>query len=243
MAIEVTHYKDIYVPELVKEPTFEDTNSPISEKVALIINHQLTHGIRDSSIKGFLFHGEPGLGKTTIAKKIVKDIGAYLIFVDGATIARHRYGDSEKRIKEIFDKAREFGRCIILFDDVESLFMARTAMDLVREWHFSQNSVFFHEVDELDTSKVAIILTTNRHNLVDLAIKDRFYNIEFPLPPIDALVEIMKRYAENHALNPMKIESMEKYILNNKNKFISIRDVLRYVEKEYIDSIIFSKEY
>ncbi len=48
-------------------------------------------------------------------------------------------------------------------------------------WHIAQNNVFFHELDGIDTSKMVVILTTNRYDLLDKAIKDRLYSVEFPL--------------------------------------------------------------
>lgn len=119
--------------------------------------------------------------------------------------------------------------------------MSRDAMGLVREWHFSQNFFFSHEVDELDTSKTAIILTTNRYDLVDDAIKDRFYNIEFLKPSLNTLIKIMKKYAERQAMTNGRIKEMEEYMREHSEEFNSIRDVLRFVTKEYIDSIVLSK--
>ena len=64
-------------------------------------------------------------------------------------------------------------RTVLLFDDVESLFMARSA-SAAKEWHFSQNSVLFHSLDELDTSHTAVVLTTNRFDLLDEAVRARY---------------------------------------------------------------------
>lgn len=244
--INFTAPNDIRIPDLVEEPKFEDSELTITEKITRILNYQFKNNINDSIIRGFLFHGIPGTGKTTIAKKIAKELGSWLIFVDGAGIAKAKYGDSEQAIKDIFSLARQKNSekgskkngSIILFDDVESLFMSRDAMGLVREWHFSQNSVFFHEVDELDTSKTAIILTTNRYDLIDDAIKDRFYNIKFPNPTLDTLIEIMRKNATKHAMHTNKISDMEIYMRTNPEKFKSIRDVLRLVTKEFVDSIV-----
>lgn len=240
MNLSIKSPNQIRIPDLVEEPKFEDSSLTISEKISRIISHQFKSGINDSIIKGFLFYGIPGTGKTTVANKIAKELGACLIFVDGASIAKAKYGDSEQAIKKIFAKPRQStnNKFILLFDDVESLFMSREAMGLVREWHFSQNSVFFHEVDELDTSKAAIILTTNRFDLVDDAIKDRFYNIEFPNPSLDTMIKIMRKKATRQ-IDKDKVNSMEEYMKSHSEDFRSIRDVLRFVTKEYVDSIVF----
>ena len=61
-----------------------------------------------------------------------------------------------------------------------------------KEWHFSQNSIFFHSIDELDTAHTAVVLTTNRLDLVDEAIIDRFLSYEFAAPPVSVLEQIVR---------------------------------------------------
>ncbi len=161
----------------------------IMKKVERIIKYQRKYGIK-KGIKGFVFYGDVGLGKTTIAKAIAYKLGAYLIFVDGKDIARPLYGESESQIGEIFEEAHKLGRLtIVLIDDCESVFPARD-WSKGASWHVAQNNVFFHELDSLDTSKVSVILTTNRYDLLDKAIKDRLLNIEFPKPSKKTLIEI-----------------------------------------------------
>ena len=119
-------------------------------------------------------------------------------------MARGRYGDTEEQIKEIFKYARDGQsgghhrhddepkrRTIILFDDVESLFLTRSSAG-AKEWHFSQNSIFFHSIDDLDTAHTAVILTTNRIDLVDEAIVDRFLSYEFTAPPASVLEQVAR---------------------------------------------------
>jgi SpoVK/Ycf46/Vps4 family AAA+-type ATPase len=127
-----------------------------------------------------------------------------MILIDGADIARGRYGDTEEQIRDIFKYARDGQggghhrhdgdakrRTIILFDDVESLFLTRNSAG-AKEWHFSQNSIFFHSIDDLDTAHTAVILTTNRIDLVDEAIVDRFLSYEFAVPPVSVLEQVAR---------------------------------------------------
>jgi SpoVK/Ycf46/Vps4 family AAA+-type ATPase len=76
-----------------------------------------------------------------------------------------------------------------VFDDVESILMARGSAQS-KEWHYSQDSVFFHEIDDLDTSRTTVVLTTNRPDLVDDAVLDRFLHYRVPRPTADELVAV-----------------------------------------------------
>src|SRR5581483_10799855 len=218
-----------------------------------IVAHQWRNDITRSALKGFLFYGGVGIGKTTMGRRLTYELArifggdlfageiaqvsethghehadgighhhvheephihghdpfspelagddVVLVIVDGADIARGRYGDSEEQLRKLFQYAREgefhghrheedpTRRTVLLFDDVESLFLARSSGG-AKEWHFSQNSVFFHAIDELDSSRTAVVLTTNRIDLVDEAIVDRFLPYEFGTPPKDVLEEV-----------------------------------------------------
>lgn len=235
--IESTPHSRLRVPRLVEEPLFEDTNEKVSDKVIEIVNYQFENKVRDSIIKGFLFYGIPGTGKTTIAKKIAKKLKARFYFVDTSTIYTQALGASETRIKETFKRAEDQERAVILFDDVESLLINRSAVDIkFNMWEFSHDSVFFHCMDELDTSKVCVILTTNKVELLDTATIDRLYSIEFKKPTIIKLIKIMERKAKDAAMKPDCIKNMKEYMKEHSNEFESIRDVLRYLTKQYIES-------
>lgn len=203
----------------------------ILEDVRKIIRFQQKYHIEDG-ISGFLFHGDVGLGKTLIGKIIAKELNSHLIFIDGADIARSLYGQSEQQISILFQKATQFRHSIILIDDCESIFPKR---DWIKgeSWHLAQNNVFFHRLDELDTSKISVILTTNRYDLIDKAIKDRLYNIEFPLPSKETLIEITKKKCLN-----LNLEFNE---IRTKIEFDDIKS-MRTLEKKilslYIDKIL-----
>lgn len=205
-----------------------------------IIQTQFDKQLKDSPLKGFLFHGKPGTGKTFAARLLAKQTGSDLIFVDGADVSHGIYGQSEKTIRDIFNEAQDGdGTTIILFDDVESIFMERGA-DLVREWHFAQNSVFFHEVDNLDTSKAFLILTTNRFDLIDDAIIDRFHTIEYPEPTRDVLKGIAETMCQRFIKQEMNFD--RKNVGNilkqiESEDFSTVREVEKAVMEEYIGTL------
>jgi len=233
-----------------------------------LIGHQWREHIQDSAVKGFLFHGAVGVGKTTMAKRITYELArmfgadrenaeneVVLVLVDGSDIARGRYGESEERLAELFEYAREgeshghrFGsdrghrhegdamrRTVLLFDDVESLFMTRSA-GTAREWHFSQNSVFFHAIDELDTSHTAVVLTTNRLDLLDEALIDRLMPYEFGQPATETLLEVAAACAANQRLGADDLAAIQKRVREDSG-LRSIRQIERLVTDAYIKKV------
>lgn len=200
--------------------------------------YQFREGIK-RGIRGFLLYGEPGTGKTSLAYAVVKELGkkfkdVYLMLIDASDIARPLYGESEMRIVEVFEEARsKAGYTIMLFDDVESIFMSR-GRERIESWHIAQDNVFFHMLDELDTSRIGVIATTNWIELVDKALIDRLYPIEFkPLDLETALAIARKRCLELG----VRFEKVEEEIRSANPHPKSAREIERIVLKHYIEKL------
>jgi AAA+ superfamily predicted ATPase len=233
-------------------------------ELAAIVSYQWKEHLERSALKGFLFHGGVGVGKTAMAKRLAYELcrsfgdnGAadrgvdevVMALVDGGDVARGRYGDTEEKIREIFKYARDGQsgghhrhdddlkrRTIILFDDVESLFLTRNSMG-AKEWHFSQNSIFFHSIDDLDTAHTAVILTTNRIDLVDEAIIDRFLSYEFAAPPVSVLEQIARDKGTLQRLNASEIQPVLD-VIHTPGAVKSIREIERMVMRAYVNKLL-----
>jgi SpoVK/Ycf46/Vps4 family AAA+-type ATPase len=124
------------------------------------------------------------------------------MFIDGASIAAPKWGDAEKALRKVFQTAEQLSKeqknpkLIIHFDDVECLMMARGA-ELAKEWHYSINSILFHEIDRLDPFSSIVCATTNRPDLVDAALRDRLLIIEVPPPPVEQLTIVIKEILDS----------------------------------------------
>ncbi len=241
-----------------------------------IVAHQWWNDISRSALKGFLFHGGVGTGKTAMTRRLAYELmrifggggtplthghgdghqpgplqgdDVVLVIIDGADIARGRYGDSEEQLRRLFQFAREgeshghrheddpVRRTVLLFDDVESLFLARGSGG-AREWHFSQNSVFFHAIDELDTAHTVVVLTTNRIDMVDEAIIDRFLPYEFGAPPQAVLVEVARHRAALQKLDEEHLAPILAAIADPATPVRSIRQIERMIARAYVASIV-----
>jgi transitional endoplasmic reticulum ATPase len=207
----------------------------IVSKVANIIEFQKRRGIK-KGIKGFIFYGVPGTGKTTCAKAVARQLGSYLIFVDGSDIARRFYGESEQRISKIFEASKLYRHSIVLIDDCESVFPRRD-WGKIESWHISQDNIFFHVIDSINTSKTIAILTTNRFDLVDPAIIDRLYAIEFPLPNKQVLEDVAKTRAAELGMTPesliQKISRGDVRTMRDLDK-AAIEDLVRQASDEML---------
>jgi SpoVK/Ycf46/Vps4 family AAA+-type ATPase len=200
-------------------------------RISNILSHQFGN-INLKGIKGFIFFGEVGTGKTLMGKILAKELTVQLLFVDGSLIARELYGQSEQQIVKVFKEARR-KPTLILIDDAESVFPDREWIK-GESWHVAQNNILFHQLDNLDTSRAAVIMTTNKFELLDKALKDRLYPIEFPLPTQEILLEIARQRCLEMDMPHDKITTE---ICAQPTKYRSVRAVEKLVIEAYIDHV------
>jgi transitional endoplasmic reticulum ATPase len=71
--------------------------------------------------KGILMYGPPGTGKTLIAKAVANESGAHFLYIAGPEIMGKYYGESEQRLRDIFEEAEEKSPSIIFIDEIDSI--------------------------------------------------------------------------------------------------------------------------
>ena len=68
-----------------------------------------------------MLYGPPGTGKTLLAKAIATECKMNFISIKGPEMLNMYVGESEKNIREVFEKARDKSPCILFFDELDSL--------------------------------------------------------------------------------------------------------------------------
>ncbi|MCD6488452.1 MAG: AAA family ATPase, partial [Desulfurococcales archaeon] len=155
--------------------------------------------------KGILLFGPPGTGKTLLAKAAATESGANFIAVRGPEILSKWVGESEKAVREIFRKARQYAPVVIFFDEVDAIAPARGyASDTrVTERIVSQLLTEMDGIYRLEN--VVVIAATNRPDILDPALlrPGRFDKLIYVPPPDErSRLEILRIHTRNMPLAP-----------------------------------------
>lgn len=103
----------------------EDAKKQIRETITLTEKYSHLSNPKLGRRTGILFYGPPGTGKTLLAKCIAKECNLNFISVKGPELLNMYVGESEKNVREVFQKARDFAPSILFFDEIDSLLPAR----------------------------------------------------------------------------------------------------------------------
>ena len=160
-----------------------------------------------------ILYGPPGTGKTLLAKAVATESAANFIAIKGPEVMSKWVGESEKKLREIFRKAKQVSPCIIFLDELDALAPTRGSS--------GDNNVSDRLVDQLLTSMdglenlegVVIIGATNRPEIIDQALlrPGRFDRMILVGEPDElARKKILEIHTEKMPLKGVKLEHLAK---------------------------------
>ena len=133
-------------------------------------NHEALSAIGARPIKGVLFTGEPGTGKTMLARIIAAQSGAAFYEISGPEIFSKWYGQSEELLRKLFQAAAKHDKAIIFFDEIDSVAAQRGD-----ESHEASKRVVAQLLTLMDgftpDTNVVVIAATNRPQDLDVALR------------------------------------------------------------------------
>ncbi|MGY4884520.1 MAG: CDC48 family AAA ATPase [Nanobdellota archaeon] len=161
--------------------------------------------------KGVLLHGPPGTGKTLLAKAVANESESNFILLNGPEIMSKFYGESEKKIRDIFEEAEKTAPTIIFIDELDAIAPKRE--EVTGEVERRVVSQILTMMDGLKSrGKVIVIGATNRVNAIDPALRrpGRFdREIEVGVPSKDGRLQILKIHTRGMPLTKnVKLEEL-----------------------------------
>jgi len=149
--------------------------------------------------KGILLYGPPGTGKTLLARAVANETAAYFISVNGPEIMNKYYGESEARLREIFEEASQHAPAIIFIDEIDAIAPRREEVHgEVEKRVVAQLLTLMDGLEQ--RGNVIVIGATNMPNLIDPALRrpGRFdREIELPVPDKNGRLEILQIHTRN----------------------------------------------
>jgi transitional endoplasmic reticulum ATPase len=213
------------VPDVTYEDIggLDDAIQKIREMVEIPLKYpQIFERLGIEPPKGVLLYGPPGTGKTLLAKAVANEAGAHFISVNGPEIVGKYVGESEERLRKIFEEAEKNAPSIIFFDEIDAIAPKREEVHGEVEKRLVAQLLTL--MDGLKSrGKVIVIGATNRPDSIDPALRrpGRFdREIEIGVPDTKGRLEILKIHTRNVPLAKKVVkdgkESFE--LLNEKER-------------------------
>ena len=190
----------------------------IKEAVELPLTHpELYEEIGIKPPKGVILYGEPGTGKTLLAKAVANETSATFFRVVGSELVQKYSGEGPKLVRELFRLANEHAPSIVFIDEIDSIGHKRieTSSGGHREVQRTMLELL-NQLDGFDTNnEVKVILATNKIESLDPALIrpgriDR--KIHFPFPDIETKRRIFQIHTSK--MNLDEDVNLEEFILS-----------------------------
>ena len=205
----LSHAVDVKEEERIPMITYEDIGGlkeeirKVREMIELPLKHpELFEKLGIEPPKGVLLYGPPGTGKTLLAKAVANESGAHFISINGPEVTSKWYGESERKIRDIFKQAQENAPSIIFIDEIDAIAPKRE--DVNGEVERRVVAQLLASMDGLESrGQVIVIGATNRPDAIDPALRrpGRFdREIEIGVPDRNGRLEILRIHTRNMPL-------------------------------------------
>jgi len=146
--------------------------------------------------KGVFMYGPPGTGKTLTARAVANETDAYFVSISGPEVMGKFYGESESRLRSVFESAQKHAPAIIFIDEIDAIAPKREEMGGEKQVERRVVAQLLALLDGLESrGHVIVIGATNIPNTIDPALRrpGRFdREISIPIPDKNGRLEILE---------------------------------------------------
>lgn len=179
----------------------ESQKKELTEVLDFLKNPKKYKKIGAKISKGILFSGEPGTGKTLLAKALAGEAGVSFFNMNGSEFEEMFVGLGASRIRKLFKKARKNAPSVIFIDEIDSIGLKRG-----EKYNYSEQTLnqLLVEMDGFNDDNVIVIAATNREECPDPALlrPGRFdRKIYIPKPDLHGRESILKIHTKNLTVN------------------------------------------
>lgn len=186
----------------------EEQIQEVKEAVELPLTHpEIYEDIGIKPPKGVILYGEPGTGKTLIAKAVANETSATFLRVVGSELIQKYLGDGPKLVRELFRVAEEHSPSIVFIDEIDAVGTKRYDSHSGGEKEIQRTMLeLLNQLDGFDAhSEVKVIMATNKIDTLDPALIrpgriDR--KILFPVPDVATKKKIFQIHTGKMTLGP-----------------------------------------
>ena len=202
--------------------------------------------------KGVILYGDPGTGKTLLAKAVAGEAGVPFFALSGSDFVQVYVGVGAARVRNLFKKAKSHGKAVIFIDEIDAIGKARS-----NNKNGSSNDEKDQTLNALLTEMsgfeqnegIVVIAATNRLDMLDSALlrPGRFdRHIEISLPDVNAREKIISLHLENKPYENIDIKDIAKKTiyfsgaklesLINESAILAAKDNSNFITSAHIDS-------
>ncbi|OFI05883.1 ATP-dependent zinc metalloprotease FtsH [Clostridium acetireducens DSM 10703] len=200
--------------------------------------------------KGIILYGEPGTGKTLIAKAVAGEAGVPFYALSGSDFIQVYVGVGASRIRQLFKKARNNGKAVIFIDEIDAIGKKRQGSNSggSEERDQTLNALLTEMSGFNEKEGIVVIAATNRLDILDPALlrPGRFdRHIEISLPDISAREKILCLHLKNKPVKDIDIKEWAKKTayfsgakiesLVNESAILACKESSEFIENYHLD--------
>ncbi|HZW06941.1 MAG TPA: ATP-dependent zinc metalloprotease FtsH [Phycisphaerales bacterium] len=186
----------------------DEAKSEVEEIVLFLKNPKRFTKLGGRIPRGVLLVGDPGCGKTLLARAIAGEADVPFFSISGSDFVEMFVGVGASRVRDLFKQAKENSPCIIFLDEIDAVGRRRGG-GFSSGGHDEREQTLNAILVEMDgfttTDGIIVVAATNRADVLDPALTrpGRFdRQIMVPLPDVKGRLEILKVHAKNKKLSP-----------------------------------------